>query len=682
MAQFRVKGESSKRRRLRPLITAVLVVAVVVVLWTQRAMIAQIAQALVSGSLPALAVALVFELGRITLHAYAYTRSFCVIGAKVPLKLTIPAWFKALFMNTVLPSGGTSGLAAVIDTARTRGVPVGSATSAVLFTQTSFYSAMFLVLVVGMVVMGFSGTLTARDVLLSSLVGVAALAFLGLLAFGHLAPGTLQKLMRSVERLVVEVCARLHLPKTPQPWADKLVRSFSNAATELSRSPRRALTVFLTMVGAMACDLIAFVASGFAFGISSLQALLAGYVTALVFNSFSPTPGGVGLVEGLSAAVIATYGYPGALSLSAVLTYRAFIYWIPFVVGGVLMRVTGAFTSGAAEEGAGKRAVLSLRDRVYDTLASKSSRRATMAAIAVTAVAVFQMVASSMPRDAQLLETLAAYMPVSVAVDPLVVVSLAFLLILCAAGLLIRDQGVWLFAIAVTALLGMASTLAGNGLGSELAVLVVLALLVAWHDSFDKHTFLRSVAWLAKVLVFGVLAAALYAVAGMLVISSNGGIAGDPGFLQVVWLALQALVVPIDPAGLDVHAAWYTVSCRAVAWTLMLGTAFVVVMLSVRRVHEYRSPEARAMRAFNREQAQKAAELRKSDREEARRESREAKQRAREEAAAAKQRAREEDAAAKQRAREEARRERKEAKRRARDNEEPAAEQADNPVVH
>ena len=354
----KVQGRQSHSLRLKPssVVTAVLVVILVVVAVTQRELIGQVVTAMGSGALPAIIAAAVLELVRIGFHAYAYTRAFRVIGARVPLRATIPAYFKMIFMNTIIPSGGTSGMAAVVDTARSRGVSVGSATSATVFVQTCYYSAMFLVIVIGFLVMGVSGTLTVRDVLLGSSIGVAAAAFLSLLALGHLKPGLLQRLMRRVEALAVRACKLVHLRRTPKPWADNLVYSFSSAASELSRRPHQALSVFGSMAVAMACDMLAFIASGVAFGITSLPALLGGYVTALVFNSFNCTPGGVGIVEGLAAAVLAGYGYPGTLTVSAVLTYRALMYWGPFAVGGVMMRVTGAFVGkgSAGESQAGK----------------------------------------------------------------------------------------------------------------------------------------------------------------------------------------------------------------------------------------------------------------------------------------------------------------------------------------
>ncbi len=626
--QVRVRLVRNRRIRPRTVVTAVLVVALVAVVWGQRVLLVQMAQAMSHGSVIPLVAAVACEATRIVFHSLAYTRSFRAIGADVPLRATIPAWFKAVFMNTVLPSGGTSGLAAVVDAARARGVPVGSASSAALFTQTCFYSAMFLVLVVGLVAMGVAGTLTVRDVLLSLLVGGAALVFLALLAFASLRPGQLQRAMRWVERTVVRACRRLRLPRTPKPWADALVRSFSSAARELSRRPREAASVFVAMVVAMSFDLAAFVASGLAFGVAALPALLGGYVTALVFNSFSPTPGGVGVVEGLAAVVLAGYGYPPALALSTVLTYRALMYWIPLAVGGVMMRVTGAFAGGGrgageaaapageAPGGARARRRLGLADRLRDVAASTLDRRAVIAGLLTLAVALYQMVASALPRDEAVLEVIRAHLPLAVTLDPAMVIGVAYLVLLCVPGLFIRDQGCWLLTLAALVLLGIASLLAGNAALSIAALLIVLAVLVTWHACFTRHNFLTQLGRLAWVLAYGVAVAILYAAGGMLLMRE--GITPTPDFWGTVWLGVQSLVTTPTGVQMTERVAWFAGSARVVRLVLSLATLFAVAVMLGQRLVEYRRPDRAAMRAFNRAQAREARRRQRRDRDEER----------------------------------------------------------------
>ena len=609
-----MRGVQSRRLRIKPrtILTLALAIILVVAAVTQRDQVAQIVQAMSRGAVVPLLAACALEGCRVTFHALAYTRSFKVIGADVPLRATIPAWFKAVFMNTVVSSGGVSGLAAVVDTARSRGVPVGSATSATVFTQTCFYSASFLIILVGFFVMGMSGTLTVRDVLFGSVIGVSAAVFLGLLLLGHLKPGLLQRGMRWIEALVVRACRLVRLKRAPRPWADSLVRSFSTAASELSRRPRKALAVFATMVVAMGFDMLAFMASGIAFGIARPDALLGGYVTALVFNSFTVTPGGVGVVETLASAVLSGYGYPGTLAVSAVLTYRALMYWIPFAIGGVMMRATGAFSLGSAANAPAAGSESAVRRTLGAFLASRLDRRTAMCALLVAVVAVFEIVCAALPPDAAMVDLLERYMPAGGAINPVVVVVVGYFLLLLVPGLLMHDQGCWLLGIVSLLLLGVTAALSGHGLGGIVLVIVALALLVVWQGCFTERTFLRRLGRLVVVLLYAMALAVLYAVIGM--VALRGSLPGSPGVLDAAWMGVQTLVTL--PAGLEpgTHALWFATSVRAVMATLMVCLVFVIGRRMVERLHAYNRPEAREMRAFNRAAARKAADLRKADR--------------------------------------------------------------------
>lgn len=652
MDKVKIKGVPRWRLRPRTLLTALLVVAIVAVAWTQRATVVSVVQAMTQGAVPAIVAALVFESVRILFHAAAYTRSFRLIGADVPLSATVPAWFKAVFMNTVLPSGGTSGMAAVVDSARSRGVAVGSATTATLYTQTCYYSSIFLVVVVGFVVMARTGGLDVGTVLIGSIMGVAALAFVGLLAMGHYAAGTLQRFMRWAERLVVRVCGALRLKKAPQPWADALVRSFSGAATELSRHPKQALAVFAVMVAAMVFDMLAFVASGVAFGIVRPDALFAGYVTAIVFNSFNVTPGGVGIVEGLASAVLAGYGYPVALCVSAVLVYRAAMYWIPFVVGGVMMHVTGAFGASRAAsptegEPAGsetardrmvgaaaavvdrmaeeeapvyvrrRRSDVSFRERVLAFVRDKVELRTAVSAALLALCGVVGLAAAALPADPVTVAAITTHVAQRIPpLNPVAMVVFSYLLLVLVPGILIHDQGNWLMAFVGLLCLGISTALAGRSVWVMLLVVAVLVVLVLWHRCFEEHGFLLSLRRLLAVLVYALLLAVGYALVGSLFI--RGDLVPDPGIGGALWMGLQALVARPSLPGVVVgpQAAWFFMSVWAITVMLSLIVGYVVVRVAIRRIAGWCRPERRRARAVSRAESSAAAAERRAARRE------------------------------------------------------------------
>jgi uncharacterized membrane protein YbhN (UPF0104 family) len=64
----------------------------------------------------------------------------------------------------------------------------------------------------------------------------------------------------------------------------------------------------------------------------SLAVLVMAYFTGMLGNLL-PLPGGVGGVEGGMIGAFLAFGVPGGLAVVAVLTYRAFAFWLPTVPG-------------------------------------------------------------------------------------------------------------------------------------------------------------------------------------------------------------------------------------------------------------------------------------------------------------------------------------------------------------
>ena len=96
-------------------------------------------------------------------------------------------------------------------------------------------------------------------------------------------------------------------------------------------------------IGASVCELVCFVLVGIGFGVDSIQALVCGYVVATLFAMFSLTPQGVGFVETAVTVAFTTFGQSSAAGLSIGLVYRSIVFWMPFLIGAVLIQMTSTF---------------------------------------------------------------------------------------------------------------------------------------------------------------------------------------------------------------------------------------------------------------------------------------------------------------------------------------------------
>ena len=92
------------------------------------------------------------------------------------------------------------------------------------------------------------------------------------------------------------------------------------------------------LVGALVwwtCDVLVLWAAMHAFGAPPPPGVLVmSYFVGQLANAL-PVPGGIGAVEGGMVGALVAFGEPAGLALAAVLTYRAFAFWLPTVPGAI-----------------------------------------------------------------------------------------------------------------------------------------------------------------------------------------------------------------------------------------------------------------------------------------------------------------------------------------------------------
>ncbi len=113
---------------------------------------------------------------------------------------------------------------------------------------------------------------------------------------------------------------------------------------------RRGLPGLLGAPAWWAFDIAVLWASFHAFGEPPPAAVLVlAYFIGMLANLL-PLPGGIGGVEGAMVGALIGFGVPGGLALVAVLTYRAFAFWLPMIPGAIAyMQLRGTVHGWDAE---------------------------------------------------------------------------------------------------------------------------------------------------------------------------------------------------------------------------------------------------------------------------------------------------------------------------------------------
>lgn len=66
---------------------------------------------------------------------------------------------------------------------------------------------------------------------------------------------------------------------------------------------------------------------------------------AMVFYVVSITPGGIGVVEGVIALVYTSLGVPADKAAVITIAFRGLSFWLPMLVGFILIRKTHSFSA-------------------------------------------------------------------------------------------------------------------------------------------------------------------------------------------------------------------------------------------------------------------------------------------------------------------------------------------------
>ncbi|HEX2102120.1 MAG TPA: lysylphosphatidylglycerol synthase transmembrane domain-containing protein [Solirubrobacteraceae bacterium] len=186
--------------------------------------------------------------------------------------------------------------------------------------------------------------------LVKSSVNFAAVAILGtVMALGLAGPHRsllLTALPAALSALTIAAVvgvSRLGPGREPAPGAARPRRWLAAVRLAVVAGAREAVAIVrsrnvLVLAGAIgywAFDNAVLWATYHAFGASvPLTVVLMGYLIGQL-GGLLPIPGGVGGIDGGLIGTLIVYGAPAAATAAAVLAYRAILFWLPLLIGGI-----------------------------------------------------------------------------------------------------------------------------------------------------------------------------------------------------------------------------------------------------------------------------------------------------------------------------------------------------------
>jgi len=400
-----------------------------------------------------------------------YQKAFYALGIKRKVWELVPVALGSLFVNVVAPTASTAGAALFVDDAARHGHSPARAATATLLQLVADYSAFLMVLATGMTVLFIYHDLQTYEIIGAIILLLLNFALIGVLLLGVWRPKLVAGLLRWIQALVNRVGGWFKHPDLlDTDWAYNNSAELTAASQAVTVHPTRLVHLLLVMLAAYSVDLgslyVLFHAFGQAIGFGPL---VAGFAMGILFWIVSPVPQGIGLVEGIMTLTYTSLGVPAETAAIVSLAFRGLTFWLPLVLGFVLIQRTRTFGG---------------RER---SLAEVWGVRLVAALTAM--MGVVNLLSTVTPSLIPRLQIIESYLPLMVSRSGHLTAALAgFALMSLSVGLWRRKRNAWILTLAVLVISAVSHLI--KGLDYEEALLGLG--LAIWLLALRPHFYARS----------------------------------------------------------------------------------------------------------------------------------------------------------------------------------------------
>lgn len=247
----------------------------------------------------------------------------------------------ATFVNIIAPTIGMSGMAFFISQAARHGRSVGKVTIVTMLALFLDYVAFLIILALGLIILFRRNDLDPTELIASGVMFSIASGFGFLLYLGSRSAVALGNALAKMARLVNRVVYPfIHRPYLSEDRAHEFAHEM---AEDLKSLPARLHTLAIPLLYSIAAKallmvvlLTVFVAFKAPF---SAGTIIGGYAISYLFIILTPTPAGVGIVEGVMPLALSSLRVPWSTAVVVTLAYRGITFWLPLAFGAVAFRM-------------------------------------------------------------------------------------------------------------------------------------------------------------------------------------------------------------------------------------------------------------------------------------------------------------------------------------------------------
>ena len=247
----------------------------------------------------------------------------------------------ANFINTIAPSAGVGGMAVFISTATRDGYSLGKVTVAGMLCLFLDYIAFLCVLTLGLIVLFRRNDLDPTEIAASTVIFAIASAFGFLLYLGSRSANALGNALARMARIVNRVMDPfIHREYLSEARAHEFAHEMAKDLKSLPERPRSLVLPLLYSFISKALLMCVLVFVFLAFQVPfSAGTIIGGFAITYLFLIVSPTPSGIGIVEGIMPLALSSLRVPWSEAVIITLAYRGITFWIPLGVGAIAFRM-------------------------------------------------------------------------------------------------------------------------------------------------------------------------------------------------------------------------------------------------------------------------------------------------------------------------------------------------------
>lgn len=299
-----------------------------------------ILETLQRGNLWFVALALLVEVGWLFNAGLTFRSLYHLLGLEETSRHLMVVAAAANFVNVVAPSAGMGGIAVFINDGRQREHPSGKVTVAGALFVLFDYLAFLCVLALGLIVLIRRNNLNAGEITASMILLVIASVLAFLLYLGSRSAAALGNALAWMARLVNRMAHPfIHREYLQVERAYSFATEIADGLIELRGHPKRLITPLLLSLNNKALLILILLFMFLAFKVPfSAGTLVGGFAIGYLFLIVSPTPAGIGVVEGVLALALNSLHVPWSQAVIITLAYRGITLWFPLAIGAWAFR--------------------------------------------------------------------------------------------------------------------------------------------------------------------------------------------------------------------------------------------------------------------------------------------------------------------------------------------------------